>query len=120
MSEVTERGPDGEANVIDTDYEIGQHNVQPQIGPFGMDIHNPVFAISAGGIMLLVFYALALPTEAGEFFGWLRPTLTSSFDWFFLAAGNIFVLLTLALIVSPLGKIRLGGTEAKPDYSYAG
>jgi betaine/carnitine transporter, BCCT family len=120
MSEVTERGPDGEANVIDTDYEIGQHNVQPQIGPFGMDIHNPVFAISAGGIILLVFYALALPAEAGEFFGWLRPTLTSSFDWFFLAAGNIFVLLTLALIVSPLGKIRLGGTEAKPDYSYAG
>lgn len=120
MSDVTERGPDGDANVIDTDYEIGQHNVQPQIGPFGMDIHNPVFAISAGGIILLVFYTLALPEQAGAFFGWLRPTLTSNFDWFFLAAGNVFVILTLALIVSPLGKIRLGGTEAKPDYSYTG
>ena len=120
MSDVTERSPDGDANLIDTDYEVGQHNVQPQIGPFGMDIHNPVFAISAGGIILMVFYALALPEQAGAFFGWLRPTLTSNFDWFFLAAGNIFVILALVLIVSPLGKIRLGGTEAKPDYSYTG
>ena len=120
MSEVADRTPDGDANVIDTEYEIGQHNIQPKIGRFGMDIHNPVFAISSGGIILLVFYTLALPEQAGAFFGWLRPTLTSNFDWFFLVAGNIFVILTLALIVSPLGKIRLGGTEAKPDYSYTG
>ncbi|MBO6559635.1 MAG: BCCT family transporter [Nisaea sp.] len=120
MSDVADRGPDGDANVIDTDYEVGQHNIQPQIGRFGMDIHNPVFAISAGSIILMVFYSLALPEQAGAFFGWLRPTLTSGFDWFFLLAGNVFVVLTLVLIVSPLGKIRLGGTEAKPDYSYPG
>jgi BCCT family betaine/carnitine transporter len=37
-----------------------------------------------------------------------------------MIAANIFVLFCLYLIVSPLGKIRLGGKDAKPDYSYAG
>ena len=39
--------PEGPANLIETDFEIGQDNIQPRIGPFGLDIHNPVFAISA-------------------------------------------------------------------------
>jgi BCCT family betaine/carnitine transporter len=44
--------------------------------------------------------------------------LTSTFDWFFLSAGNVFVLVSVALIVLPLGKVRIGGMDAKPDYSY--
>jgi len=67
-----------------------------------------------------VFLALALPEQAASFFGWLRPTLTSTFDWFFLLVGNIFVLVALALVVSPLGKVRIGGLDAKPDYPYSG
>ncbi len=57
---------------------------------------------------------------ATEFFGWLRPFLTSTFDWFFISAANIFVLFCVYLMVSPLGKIRLGGPDAKPDYGYMG
>ena len=37
--------PEGHAELIETDYEIGQDNIETQIGPFGMDIHNPVFLI---------------------------------------------------------------------------
>ena len=112
--------PQGAANVIDTDYEIGQHNIETNIGPFGLDVHNPVFMISGLAIVAFVFYALALPEQSTAFFSWLRPTLTSTFDWFFLSAANIIVLFCLFLIVSPMGKIRLGGSEAKPDYTYVG
>ena len=98
------------------DYEVGQDNVQI----FGLDIHNPVFGISGLTIVAFVFFALVFREQAGDFFGWLRPALTSRFDWVFMLSGNIFVLFTLALIVSPYGKIRLGGDDAKPDYSYAG
>lgn len=119
MSNATEMTPDGPANLIETDYQIGQDNVQPKFGPFGLDIHNPVFMISGLTIVVFVFFALALPEQAGTFFGWLRPTLTSTFDWFFLLAANIFVVIALALIVTPLGKVRLGGQDAKPDYTYA-
>ena len=106
--------------MIETDYTIGQDNVQTRLGPFGLDIHNPVFMISGLTIVALVFFALALPEQAGAFFGWLRPMLTSTFDWFFLLAGNIFVLVCLGILVSPLGKVRIGGADAKPDYGYPG
>src|ERR687897_517961 len=112
--------PAGAAAVIQTDYRIGQDNLQPRLGPFSLDIHNPVFVISGVTIIVFVFFALALPAQAEAFFGWLRPALTSTFDWFFLLAGDIFVLVALALIVSPLGKVRIGGMDAAPDYSYSG
>jgi len=112
--------PEGAAALIDTDYEIGQDNVEGSLGPFGFDIHNPVFMISGLTIVAFVFYALALPQQAADLFGWLRPFLTSTFDWFFLGAANIFVLFCLALIVLPVGGVRLGGQDATPDYSYVG
>ena len=112
--------PEGAADIIETDYEIGQDNIRTRIGPFGLDIHNPVFAISGLTIIAFVAYAMVAPQQAGDFFGWLRPALTSTFDWFFLMAANVFVLFCLVLIVSPYGSVRLGGTEAVPDYSYAG
>ncbi|MCW8843890.1 MAG: BCCT family transporter [Rhodobacteraceae bacterium] len=112
--------PEGVSEVIDTEYEIGQDNIETQIGPFGLDIHNPVFLISGLSIMLFVFYALALPEQAASIFGWLRPWLTQTFDFFFLGAANIFVIFCLLLIVLPLGKVRLGGEDATPDYSYIG
>jgi BCCT family betaine/carnitine transporter len=112
--------PEGEADLIETDYDIGQDNVEGQVGPFGFDIHNPVFLISGLSIVAFVVYALLAPTQAGDFFGWLRPALTSNFDWFFLMSANIFVLFCLALIVLPVGRVRLGGADATPDYSYPG
>lgn len=100
----------------EADYEVGQDNVQIM----GLDIHNPVFAISGLTIIAFVFFSLVFQEQAGEFFGWLRPALTSNFDWVFMIACNIFVLFCLFLIVTPYGGIRLGGKDAKPDYSYAG
>lgn len=107
---------DTHLNEIETDHEIGQNNITP----FGLDIHNPVFAISSISIVLFVLVTLMFQEDATAFFGWLRPFLTSTFDWFFLATANVFVVFCLVLMVSPLGKIRLGGSEAKADYSYFG
>ena len=112
--------PEGASDIIDTEYEIGQHNLEGQLGPFGFDIHNPVFLISSLSIVAFVLYALVAPEQAASFFGWLRPALTSTFDWFFMSAANVFVVFCLFLIVSPWGSVRLGGKEASPDYSYTG
>ncbi|MFT6089101.1 BCCT family transporter [Sulfitobacter sp.] len=123
MTDVTTPGiptPDGAADVIDTDYTIGQDNVEGNVGPFGFDIHNPVFMISGIFIVAFVFYTLALPEQAGAVFSWLFSSVTKGFDWFFISAGNIFVLFCLMLIVTPLGNVRLGGASAVPDYNYLG
>ncbi|MBO9472805.1 BCCT family transporter [Shimia sp. R10_1] len=100
----------------ETDYEVGQDNVQIM----GLDVHNPVFAVSGLTIVAFVFFSLVFHEQASAFFGWLRPTLTSNFDWVFMIACNMFVVFSLFLVVSPYGKIRLGGEDAKPDYSYGG
>lgn len=112
--------PEGASDIIETDYTIGQDNIEGAVGPFGFDIHNPVFAISGISVVAFVFYTLALPQQAGGAFSWLFGAVTKGFDWFFLGAANIFVLFCLFLIVSPLGKVRLGGKEASPDYTYIG
>lgn len=51
--------------VIETEYELGQDNVDGQFGPFGFDVHNPVFLISGMTVVAFVFYALALPEQSG-------------------------------------------------------
>ena len=112
--------PDGEVNPIDTDYQIGQDNIAMKIGPFGLDIHNRVFLISGLTIIAFVLLTLIFQTQVEPLFSGLRNWLTSSLDWFFISAANIFVLLCIFLIFSPLGKVRLGGTEAKPDFTYLG
>jgi len=101
---------------VDSDYKLGQDNITP----FGLDIHNPVFLVSGLSIIAFVLITLMFQQEATEFFGWLRPTLTSTFDWFFLSSANIFVIFCVFLMISPLGKIRLGGQDASPEYNYLG
>ncbi len=112
--------PEGHSDLIETDHEIGQHNIEGKVGPFGFDIHNPVFAISGLSVVAFVFYTLALPEHSGALFSALFSSVTKGFDWFFLGSANIFVLFCLGLIVSPLGRVRLGGADATPDYSYLG
>ncbi|KKD58599.1 BCCT transporter [Grimontia sp. AD028] len=112
--------PDGAVTPIDTDYQVGQDNIALQIGPLGLDIHNRVFLVSGGMIALFVLVTLLFRNSVGPLFNEMRNTLTAQMDWFFIGAGNLFVILCLILIFSPLGRVRLGGTEATPDYTYVG
>ena len=116
MTESNESADPDVPHPVQTDFQIGQHNVTP----FGLDIHNPVFLVSGLSIIAFVLVTLMFQASATEFFGWLRPFLTSTFDWFFLGAADIFVLFCVFLMVTPMGSIRLGGDDAKPDYSYMG
>ncbi len=108
--------PDPRIWDFETEYELGQDNVRP----FGLDIHNPVFLISSVIIMGFVLVSLANQEASAAFFGWLRPWLTSTFDWFLVLSVDAMLIFCLALIVLPVGSVRIGGQDAKPDYSYSG
>ncbi|MBK4218070.1 BCCT family transporter [Paracoccus caeni] len=111
--------PEGPTQIIETDYEIGQDNIEG-VKPVAFDIHNPVFMVSAVAVVVFTAATLLFPDTLGPFFASMRDVVTSNFDWFFLIAGNVFVLLCLGLILSPLGSIRLGGPKAAPDFSLTG
>lgn len=85
----------GKANPIDTDYQVGQDNVVLSVGPFGLDIHNRVFAVSGLAIVIFVFATLIFREQVEPIFVHMRSWLTSSLDWFFILSGNIFVLVCI-------------------------
>ncbi|AGM41220.1 choline/carnitine/betaine transporter [Spiribacter salinus M19-40] len=112
--------PEGPANLIDTDYVIGQDNVAAS--PLGMDVdlHGKVFTVSSLVILLFVILTLALQNQVEPVFEGMRAWLTSNLSWVFLSGANVFLVLTVGLIFTPLAKVRLGGQHATPDFSYAG
>ena len=96
-----------------SDFKIGKDNVQV----LGLDVHNPVFVVAALTIIGFVAGVLAFRDAAAAIFEGLYVWLTSTFAWVFMGAGNVFVLFCLLLVVTPLGRVRLGGPDAKPEYS---
>jgi betaine/carnitine transporter, BCCT family len=99
--------------VYETDYTLGQDNVRW----LGLDLHNPVFVVSASLILLFVLVSLIAPEPANETLTATRVWIGETFDWLFLSAGNFFVVFCLLLIVLPFGKIRIGGDDATPEFS---
>ena len=87
---------------------------------FGLDIYlTPVFSISSITIVVFVVGSLVFQEAATEVFKNTREWITINLDWFFLIAANLTLLFCLYVACSPLGKVRLGGADAKPEYSNA-
>jgi BCCT family betaine/carnitine transporter len=84
-------------------HKIGQDNIQV----FGLDIHNPVFMISAVLVVAFVVGTLVFLESAGSAFSDLRVWITSKFDWTFMISSNFFVLFSLLI-------------AAKARYGYPG
>ena len=97
----------------DTDYEIGQDNVEM----LGLDIHNPVFFLSAGVVILFSLLTLLFPEPVGQLMQSAMSGTLMTFDWLFAATPLIVFVFCMLLCVTPLGRIRLGGMEAKPEFS---
>ena len=112
--------PEGAANLIDTDYVIGQDNITTNTMGVNLDLHGKVFTISAIVVLLFVILTLALQDTIAPIYDAIFSFLTGNLAWFFILAANIFVILCIGLIFSPLGKIRIGGADAKPDFTYVG
>ncbi|HCY84213.1 MAG TPA: glycine/betaine ABC transporter [Desulfobacteraceae bacterium] len=98
---------------FDTDYVVGQDNTRK----WGMDIHGPVFFIAAAIVIGFIILTLMNPVDAKKVFDSSKQWTIQNFDWFFMIAGNIFVLFCIAMIVLPVGKIRLGGQECAPEFT---
>ena len=94
-------------------HEEGKH-LQNDTKIFGL---TPVFLISSIAIVIFVVVSLVFREGATNLFGATRKWLTTNFDWWFMDIVNLLVVFCLFLIVSPVGKVRLGGRDAVPEYS---
>lgn len=93
--------PTGAANLIDTDYVIGQDNITTSRFGFPVDLHGKVFMVSAVVITAFVLITLAFRESVSPIFDAVFDWVIHRTDWFFLLSANIFVLLAVVLIFTP-------------------
>jgi BCCT family betaine/carnitine transporter len=62
-------------------------------------------------------FSIAAPQASAILFDGMRDGVVAHFGGFLMTTGNLLLLFCVALIFSPLGSIRLGGKDARPDYS---
>ena len=85
----------------------------------GMIVNPAVFFPTAMIALGVILFSLFWPAASADFFASLRAGAVSKFDWFFMSVGNLLLLFCVVVAISPLGRIRLGGKGASPDYSRA-
>lgn len=84
---------------------------------FGLTVDPVVFFGSASIAVAVILGTILFGRGANAFFEWLRAAAVSRFDGLLMMAGNAFLVFCLALTLSPLGAIRLGGKDARPHFS---
>ncbi len=99
----------------ETEYEVGQDNVEW----LGLDLHNPVFFLSAALVLVFGVGTLIFPEEAGSMLLMSKSWVLENFDWFFALVGLLVGIFCAVLAISPMGRIRLGGVDAKPEFGIA-
>lgn len=95
-------------------------NLPLSVRKAGFIINPPVFFISS--ILIVGFIALTLANVdvAAKTFDAVKSWMSIYFGWFFIGATDIFLVYTIYLLFSRFSKIRIGGEDAKPEFTYWG
>ncbi len=97
----------------DVDSRIGERNIQR----WGLDMHNPVFFTSSGFIIVLLVLTLLYQEQAASAFSAVQTYVSNQFGWFLILTVNILLVYSLFLAFGRFGKIRIGGQDARPEFS---
>lgn len=82
-----------------------------------LQIHPTVFWSSAGLIAFFVAFSLFNLAQMREIFNAVQHAITTSTGWFFIAAVNAYLGIVVYLLLSRYGDIRLGGADARPEFT---
>ncbi len=101
------------ASRYESDYTVGDDNIRI----WGMDVHNPVFFVSASLITVFVITTIQFPVKANEVLAAARGWCLATFDSFMMISVSAILLFCVALTLLPVARIRLGGDNATPEFS---
>lgn len=91
-----------------------------KFGP--LEFHPVVFPVSALLIVAATIFgfvsATADPKKSERFFAAVLEGFATNFGWFYILTANLLLLAVVVLIFSRFGRIRFGGDDCRPDYSY--
>ena len=84
---------------------------------YGFDIHPQVTFVSSAIMIVFIAWTLIAGDSAAAVFNNILASISANFGWFYIAAANIFVIAVAFFAFSRFGKIRIGGPNAKPEFS---
>ena len=97
-----------------------ENKPEQEEGWFHLDIHPQVFFISAGLIIFFVVATIVFQQYIGNIFQVLQSTMSTYTGWLFIWTMNIVLVFILVLLGGRFGDIRLGGPDARPEFSTLG
>ncbi len=86
---------------------------------FGFDVHPHVTFLSTIILVVFVLLTLMFKEDASAFFKDAMEVITRTTGWFLILVSNIFILAGMYFAFSRFGQIRIGGSDAKPEFSTA-
>ena len=84
----------------------------------GLDIHLPVFSISSGLVIIFSGLVLIYPETSYELLTSAKDFVVVTFGTLFTISMSAFTLIIFFLIISPFGKIKLGGNNSVPEFGF--
>lgn len=87
-----------------------------RLGPFPR-VSRPVFLTSAILILAFIIFGAFFNELASEVFGQAKAFVSMRFGWFFIMVVNLTLVMSIYLIFSRYGDIRLGHQNENPEYN---
>lgn len=87
-----------------------------RLGPFPR-VSRPVFLTSAILILAFIIFGAFFNELASEVFGQAKAFVSMRFGWFFIMVVNLTLVMSIYLIFSRYGDIRLGHQNEDPEYN---
>ncbi len=87
---------------------------------FGFDIHPQVTIFSTLFLLIFILGTILFPSQAASLFDNLLVSVSKNAGWFLIVAANIFVIAALYFAFGKFGNLRIGGADAKPEFTKFG
>ena len=84
---------------------------------YGFDLHPHVTFVSTFVLVGFILLTLMFKADASEFFKSALEVITTTTGWFLILVANVFVLAAFYFAFGRFGRIRLGGNDAKPEFT---
>ncbi len=88
-----------------------------KIAGYEYHLNPPVFFIAAALIIGSVLLSFIFLQYIGNVFGTLQTFISDNAGWFYIFVMNLGLLFCFFLLFSRFGGVRLGGPDAKPEFS---
>ncbi|OXY83445.1 BCCT family transporter [Oceanimonas doudoroffii] len=101
-----------------TNRSIGPEvNIPTSRQGFYKGLNPTITIISKVIIVMLVLFAIVMPSKAASTLGSINTALLAMFNSYYIISVSLFLIFCLAMALSPFGKLRLGQEHERPEFS---